>query len=126
MWGCTRPVHTTRLGWKADVDHATPWPEGVTSPTNLSALCRHHHRVKHSPRWRHILHEDGTTEWLTPGGVPAFTFPTHAVHEDDDDEAADDWSPTAGTSMAQPAIPSSPPVGTKVAHSGSATEAPPF
>lgn len=98
MWGCTRPVHTTRLGWKADIDHATPWPEGATSPANLSALCRHHHRVKHSPRWRHVLHEDGTTEWLTPGGVPAFTFPAHLVHEDDIDEVdGAGSSPAAGT-----------------------------
>lgn len=119
MWGCTRSVHTTRLGWKADVDHATPWPEGVTSPANLSALCRHHHRVKHSPRWRHVLHEDGTTEWLTPGGVPAFTFPAHAVHEDDD--AADDWSPATGTSRDQTAGGSSPTAGTTPGGPGNAS-----
>ncbi len=118
MWGCTRPVHTTRLGWKADVDHATPWPEGETSPINLSALCRHHHRVKHSPRWRHVLHPDGTTQWLTPGGVPAFTFPVHAVEDLDDvvdavdeqgagqrddqraGQGASGWSPAVGTTSA--------------------------
>ena len=113
MWGCTRPVHTTRLGWKADIDHATPWPEGATSPANLSALCRHHHRVKHSPRWRHVLHEDGTSEWLTPGGVPAFTFPAHLVHEDDIDEVdGAGASPAAGTKL--------------MSMAGVTTEAPPF
>lgn len=120
MWGCTRPVHTTRLGWKADVDHATPWPEGTTSPANLSALCRHHHRVKHSPRWRHVLHEDGTTEWLTPGGVPAFTFPAHLVHEDDGDDVAD-----AGGSVADTG--SSPSAGTnRRSLVGAAAGPPPF
>ncbi len=117
MWGCTRPVHTTRLGWKADINHATPWPEGATSPANLSALCRHHHRVKHSPRWRHVLHEDGTTEWLTPGGVPAFTFPAHLVHEDDVDDGDESVSETG----------SSPAAGTKpMSMAGAVTEAPPF
>lgn len=125
MWGCTRPVHTTRLGWKADVDHATPWPTGETTPTNLSALCRHHHRVKHSPRWRHVLHADGTTEWLTPGGVPAFTFPAHAVHEEDEAEPAS--SPPTGTNaqMSAPAGPSSRPTGTNAPVS-TPTEAIPF
>lgn len=120
MWGCTRPVHTTRLGWKADVDHATPWPEGATSPANLSALCRHHHRVKHSPRWRHVLHEDGTTEWLTPGGVPAFTFPAHLVHEDDVDNVDD----AAGSATEAG---SSPSAGTnRRSLAGAAAEPPPF
>lgn len=128
MWGCTRPVHTTRLGWKADVDHATPWPEGETSPCNLSALCRHHHRVKHSPRWRHVLHEDGTSEWVTPGGVPAFTFPTHAVPEDtgvDDEDArpvlTGGWDPTTG---AWSPLTETSTAGTCAA--GARTEEPPF
>lgn len=109
MWGCTRPVETTRLGWRADVDHATPWPKGETGPANLSALCRHHHRVKHSPRWRHVLHEDGSTEWLTPGGVPAFTFPDHSVHEDDEEEMVGPPSP--------PPTGAKPPVAASVAGS---------
>lgn len=82
MFGCTRPVQTTRTGYGADLDHATPWPEGSTSPANLSALCRHHHRIKHSPRWSHHLHDDGSTTWTTPGGRTAFTFPDHTVHTD--------------------------------------------
>ena len=45
----------------ADLDHATPWPKGESTPTNLSGLCRHHHLLKHSPRWTHRLHADGTT-----------------------------------------------------------------
>lgn len=96
MWGCERPVHSTRLGWQADVDHATPWPDGATTPANLSALCRHHHRVKHSPRWTHRLNAEGSTEWVTPGGTHAFTFPVHAVDADDDVEERSS-SPSTGT-----------------------------
>ena len=118
MWGCDRPVESRRLGWSADVDHATPWPHGETSPANLSDLCRHHHRVKHSPRWGHRLREDGSTEWVTPGGVVAFTYPVHAVD-------AEGSSPLAGTKEpdeGSPASPSSPPVGTTEAEE----DAPPF
>ncbi len=113
MWGCERPVESRRLGWAADVDHATPWPQGETSPANLSDLCRHHHRVKHSTRWSHRLREDGSTEWVTPGGVVAFTFPVHAV-----DEGEDASSPLTGTDEpdeGSPASSSSPPVGTNAA-----------
>ena len=105
MWGCDRPVESRRLGWSADVDHATPWPHGETSPANLSDLCRHHHRVKHSARWSHRLREDGSTEWITPGGVVALTFPVHAV-----DEGEESSSPPVGTSDLDNA--SSPPTGT--------------
>ncbi len=85
MWGCNRRVRPDKLDHPNDIDHASPWPQGASSPTNLSGLCRHHHRVKHSPRWTHLLHEDGTTEWISPGGVPAMTFPDHAVLTDPDE-----------------------------------------
>ena len=105
MWGCDRPVDTTRLGWQSDVDHATPWPAGETSPANLSALCRHHHRVKHSRRWSHRLAEDGTTEWVTPGGTLAFTFPAHAVEEDaGEGGGTPPSSPPAGTNASSPSV----------------------
>lgn len=85
MWGCNRRVRAEALEHVNDIDHATPWPLGESSPSNLSGLCRHHHRVKHSPRWSHTLLPDGTTEWRSPGGVPAMTFPDHAVHVDEDE-----------------------------------------
>ena len=118
MWGCDRPVESRRLGWSADVDHATPWPRGETSPANLSDLCRHHHRVKHSPRWGHRLREDGSTEWVTPGGVVAFTYPVHAVDEEGSSPLAGTNEPDEGS----PASPWSPPVGTTEAEE----DAPPF
>ncbi len=84
MWGCNRRIRRDRAGYGADLDHATPWPKGESTPTNLSGLCRHHHLLKHSPRWTHRLHPDGSTEWVTPAGVPAMTFPAQWVHTDDD------------------------------------------
>lgn len=70
MWGCDRPAVA------CDLDHAVPYPEGETSGDNLSALCRHHHRVKHAPGWSHTLRPDGTTEWVSPGGSRRITWPT--------------------------------------------------
>ena len=74
MWGCSRRVAD------CDLDHAVPYPAGPTAGANLSGLCRHHHRVKHAPGWRHTLHADGTTEWTSPGGTQRVTWPTaHAA-----------------------------------------------
>ena len=99
MWGCNRRIRRERLGHGADIDHATPWPAGPSSPANLSGLCRHHHRLKHSPRWTHRLHPDGTTEWVSPGGVESVTFPAQCVHteeEDEDSTPATDSPPSMG------------------------------
>lgn len=76
MWGCDRPAVET------DLDHAEPWPAGETSPINLSALCRHHHRVKHAPGWSHLLRSDGTTEWVSPGGVSRVSLPADHLAAD--------------------------------------------
>ncbi|WP_303708269.1 HNH endonuclease signature motif containing protein [Janibacter sp. CX7] len=80
MWGCNRRIVTGCSQHDADLDHAVPYPEGPSCPTNLSGLCRHHHRLKHSPRWTHTLHEDGRTEWVSPTGAAASTHPGHWVH----------------------------------------------
>lgn len=88
MWGCNRRVRVGSAETNADLDHATPWPAGPSSPTNLSGLCRHHHRLKHTPGWTHTLHEDGRTEWVSPGGLPASTFPATWVHTEDEGDAA--------------------------------------
>ncbi len=84
MWGCNRRVRGSGVEHGADMDHATPWPHGRSTPTNLSSLCRHHHLLKHSPRWTHELHPDGSTEWVSPGGVSAVTFPGQWVHTEDE------------------------------------------
>lgn len=69
MFGCTRAaVHV-------DVDHATPWPEGPTTPTNLAGLCRRHHRTKQHERWRYELAPDGACTWVSPSGQRRTTYP---------------------------------------------------
>lgn len=94
MWGCNRRVKPGCTETNADIDHATPWPAGPSCPANLSGLCRHHHRLKHTPGWTHTLHEDGRTEWVSPGGLLASTFPATWVHTDDEREA--DSPPSKG------------------------------
>lgn len=91
MWGCARRVARGGADPNADLDHATPWPAGTSTPTNLSGLCRHHHRLKHTPGWSHALQPDGRTEWVSPGGLPASTFPALWVHT----EADEGWDPDA-------------------------------
>ncbi len=86
MWACNRRVLGGRPEGNADLDHALPYPEGTSSPSNLSGLCRHHHRLKHSARWTYTLHPDGRTEWISPSGVSADTFPTMWVHAEDEGE----------------------------------------
>lgn len=91
MWGCNRRVKPGCTETNADLDHATPWPAGPSCPSNLSGLCRHHHRLKHTPGWTHTLHPDGRTEWVSPGGLRASTFPALWVHTEPDEG----WDPDA-------------------------------
>jgi hypothetical protein len=71
--GCSRPATTKRSG--TDLDHTIPWPRGETTASNLAVLCRHHHRLKHSPGWSAELMRDGVMRWTTPTGK---TFVTEA------------------------------------------------
>ena len=71
--GCSRPATTRRSG--TDLDHTIPWPQGETTASNLAVLCRHHHRLKHSPGWSVELTSDGVMRWTTPTGK---TFVTEA------------------------------------------------
>lgn len=85
MWGCNRRIMKSRCTeHNADLDHATEWPQGPSCPKNLSGLCRHHHRLKHLPTWRHELHEDGRTTWTSPTGEQVETFPELWVHVGDE------------------------------------------
>ncbi|MFV0534110.1 MAG: DUF222 domain-containing protein [Cumulibacter sp.] len=36
---------------------------GQTTPQNLHALCRHHHRAKHHLHWTPVMNDDGTITW---------------------------------------------------------------
>ena len=61
---------------RADLDHAQRWESGgKTSPENLGALCRRHHRLKTHGGWKLKSHSDGACTWTSPLGkiyeVPA-------------------------------------------------------
>jgi hypothetical protein len=71
--GCSRSAHTARSG--TDLDHTIPWPNGETSAANLAVLCRHHHRLKHSPGSNAELEPDGVMRWTTPSGATVVTLP---------------------------------------------------
>jgi hypothetical protein len=56
-----------------DLDHTDPYdpdgPPGQTSPHNLAALCRRHHRAKTSGLWRYTRTPDGHYLWHAPHGA---------------------------------------------------------
>jgi 5-methylcytosine-specific restriction endonuclease McrA len=56
-----------------DLDHTIPYdengPPGQTTPTNLAALCRRHHRAKTTGRWRYLRTPDGDHHWHGPDGT---------------------------------------------------------
>lgn len=112
MWGCNRRVTRGGSETNADLDHATSWPAGSSCPTNVSGLCRHHHRLKHTAGWTHTLHPDGRTEWVSPGGLPASTFPALWVHTEVDDgwdPDAEDSPPSQGANILADLFAAAPP-----------------
>jgi hypothetical protein len=66
---CTFPG-CVRRGQRCDIDHETPFDAGgSTSPQNLAALCRRHHRAKHETGWRvRRSPHTGTSHWTAPTG----------------------------------------------------------
>lgn len=58
----------------SDLDHAQSWESGgSTSPENLGALCRRHHRLKTHGGWKIISNKDGSCNWTSPLGKEFFT-----------------------------------------------------
>ena len=53
----------------SDIDHAKSWETGGhTSPDNLGALCRRHHRLKTHDGWSVESRTDGSCTWTSPLG----------------------------------------------------------
>ena len=53
----------------SDIDHAQSWETGGrTSPDNLGALCRRHHRLKTHDGWKVESRHDGSCTWTSPLG----------------------------------------------------------
>jgi hypothetical protein len=65
---CVMPCcsHPSR---SCDIDHATPWPLGESTGTNLAPLDRRHHRYKHATNAEVTTAEDGTTTLKTRWGL---------------------------------------------------------
>lgn len=60
----------------SDLDHAQPFDSGGgTSPTNLGALCRRHHRLKTHGGWNIESFADGSCTWTSPAGKTFYTPP---------------------------------------------------
>ena len=65
----------------SDLDHAKSWENGgSTSPDNLGALCRRHHRLKTHDGWSVTSNEDGSCTWVSPHGKTFFT-PARSIHD---------------------------------------------
>ncbi len=79
--GCRRSAVGQKSG--TDLDHSVPWPAGPTAWSNLVALCRHHHRLKHSAGWTTDLSPDGTLTWTMPTGQHHSTHPWHYIDPPD-------------------------------------------
>ncbi|HEY2176689.1 MAG TPA: DUF222 domain-containing protein, partial [Mycobacteriales bacterium] len=94
--GCRQPATT------ADLDHTTPYPTGPTTATNLAALCRHHHRLKHHTRWTVTQDDDATLTWTTPTGRRHVTRPPALSETAPQDHDPDTGGSTAPTSNAAP------------------------
>ena len=63
-----------------DLDHTTPHPKGATDRSNLGALCRHHHRLKHESDWQLTQSNDGIFTWTSPPAAPTPKAPNPPTH----------------------------------------------
>jgi hypothetical protein len=65
----------------SDLDHAESWESGGgTSPENIGALCRRHHRLKTHDGWKIESFSDGSCTWISPLGKRFFT-PARPINE---------------------------------------------
>lgn len=68
--GCGRPASA------CDADHTLDWQyDGETATTNLSHLCRGHHRLKQATSWEVAQDDDRTLTWTSPLGRKSTTHP---------------------------------------------------
>jgi hypothetical protein len=67
--GCDKPAE------HCDIDHTTPYPAGVTHPSNTKCLCRIHHLLKTFERWLDEQRPDGSIIWTAPSGATYVTHP---------------------------------------------------
>jgi hypothetical protein len=64
-----------------DLDHRVPYDHGgKTTTSNLTPLCRRHHRAKTHLRWRYQRLGPGTYLWESPGGYRYLTSRNGTIH----------------------------------------------
>jgi len=72
---CRFPGCSRRAGF-TDLDHTRAWSHGgQTEASNLAALCRHHHRLKHESGWQVVHEPGGVMRWTSPAGHLLRTLP---------------------------------------------------
>ena len=59
-------------------------PDGPTTPANLIALCRRHHRLNQTPGWQAAIHPDRTVTWTDPVGRTHTSYPSNHLGLTDD------------------------------------------
>lgn len=97
-FGCAMPAH------HCDIDHTVDYAQGgATEITNLGALCRNHHLLKHHGGWRMQQFPDGEYALTSPTGRIYRTEPTSRVRfayasDPPDCPESDDGHPAADMS----------------------------
>jgi hypothetical protein len=73
--GCRVPARLCDLDHIVPYDQDKPQLGGQTTARNLCAVCRFHHRLKHSQGWTVTCLPDGTLRWTSPTGQVHETGP---------------------------------------------------
>jgi hypothetical protein len=86
-----RSPHCHRPAQHCELDHVRDWAKhGTTGETNLTALCKRHHRLKDEPGWRHKVDPNsGRLTITTPAGA-SYTTDPEPLHEPRTDPLADE------------------------------------
>ena len=93
---CRVPGCTARGTSRLEMDHALPFPEGVTSAANCGGLCRAHHQQK-TDRLADVEHScaDGSATWITQWGQRIAIPPRPFLHDPADHLPAEPGNATA-------------------------------
>ena len=72
---CRSPV-CRQPAWRTDMDHTIPYDlGGPTCRCNVSAECRHHHRLKQLKDWQLRQPQPGVLIWVTPARLTYTVMP---------------------------------------------------
>jgi hypothetical protein len=79
--GCRAPGCTVREPRRLQMDHAVPFPEGPSDPTNTGCLCVGHHQAKTDGRVSiDNSRADGSCDWITAWGQRVHIPPRPFLH----------------------------------------------